>query len=139
MENADPAFVPGEQVTLMGAQAEKFVRYRDIHVDHSAIFRMNQQKEYITQYFVALKAKSREDSQIVTKLFDMMEDYMVTDMAKDQYMKIALDVVASDGIESDDFRMIPGNSVTTEIYDEFYADKEGIITTILDLFYREQA
>lgn len=139
MENADPAFVPGEQVTLMGDQAERFVRYRDINVDHSAIFRMNQQKEYITQYFGALKTKSREDSQIVTKLFEMLEDYMVTDMAKDQYMKVALDAVASDGIGNEDFYMIPGNSVTTEIYDEFHADKEGIISVVLNLFYREQA
>lgn len=138
MEKTDPAFVQGEQITLKGKQAEKFVRYRDINVDHSAIFRMNQQKEYITQYFAALQKKSIEDSQIVTKLFDMLEDYMVTDMAKDQYLKIALDAVASEGISSEDFYTIPGSGVTTELYDEYYADEEGIINVILNLFFREE-
>lgn len=138
MEKSDPAFVKGAQVTLQGKQAEKFVRYRDITVDHSAIFRMNQQKEYITQYFAALQKKSKEDSQIVTRLFTMLEDYMVTDMAKDQYLKIALDAVASEGIRGDDFYTIPGSGVTTEVYDEYYADEAGMISVVLDLFFREE-
>lgn len=137
MENADPAFVPGQKVTLIGDQAERFVRYRDIELDHSAIYRMSQQKEYITQYFVALKKKSKENSQIVTELFEMMEGYMVTNMAKDEYMKIALDVLTSDGIKEEHFYMIPGNGVTTEEYDEFYVNIEETIPVILELFYRE--
>ena len=138
MEKSDPAFVKGAQVTLQGKQAEKFVRYRDITVDHSAIFRMNQQKEYITQYFGALQKKSKEDSQIVTKLFAMLENYMVTNMAKDQYLKIALDAISSEGLSGEDFYMIPGTGVTTEQFDEFHADKEGMIPVILELFYREE-
>lgn len=138
MEKTDPTFVKGAQVTLQGKQAEKFVRYRDITVDHSAIFRMNQQKEYITQYFNALQKKSKEDSQIVPRLFDMLEDYMVTNMAKDQYLKIALDAVASEGLKGEDFFMIPGSGVTTEQFDEFHVDQEGMIEVVLKLFYREE-
>ena len=137
MANADPAFVAGQQVTLVGDLAEKFVRYRDTDIDNSAIYRMNQQKEYITQYFKALQNASKENSQIVTELFDMMEGYMVTDMAKDEYMKIALDVLASSGISSESFFMIPGKGVTTEEYDEFHVNTEGMISLILNLFYRE--
>lgn len=137
MENADPEFVPGQQVTLMGDMAEAFVRYRDTNLDHSAIYRMNQQKEYITQYFKALKKKSTENSQIVTQLFDMMEGYMVTDMAKDEYMKIALDALTSSGIDAESFYLIPGNAVTTEEYDEFHANMEETIPLILELFYRD--
>ncbi|MBR5268580.1 MAG: LCP family protein [Lachnospiraceae bacterium] len=138
MEQTDPAFVKGTQVTLQGKQAEKFVRYRDITVDHSAIFRMNQQKEYITKYFQALQTKSKEDSQIVTKLFELLEDYMVTDMTKDQYLKMGLDVVASDGLSGEDFYTIPGSGVTGAEFDEFYVDQDGMISVVLDLFYREE-
>ena len=63
---------------------------------------------------------------------------MVTDMAKDQYLKIALDAVASEGISGDDFYTIPGSGVTTEVYDEYYADEEGMISVVLDLFFREE-
>ena len=137
MEHADSAFVPGEQITLHGKQAESFVRYRDTNQDHSAIARMNQHKEYITQYFRALKQKSRENSQIVTELFDMIENYMVTNMVKDEYMKIALDAINSDGIGTDDFKLVPGKGITTEEYDEFHANIEETIPVILELFYRE--
>lgn len=137
MEKADPAFVFGEAVTLKGDQAEAFVRYRDIETDHSAIFRMNQQKEYIVQYFEALQKKNVEDSQIVTRLFSMIEDYMVTDMEKEQYLKIALDAVEGDGISGEDFYMVPGTDVTTDAFDEFHVDEEKMISVILELFYRE--
>ena len=66
-----------------------------------------------------------------------MEDYMVTNMAKDEYMKIALDALASDGIKGDSFYMVPGNGVTTEEYDEFYVNIEETIPVLLELFYRE--
>ena len=37
--------------------------------------------------FSGSKAASKTDSQIVVHLFDMIQDYMVTDMTKDQYVK----------------------------------------------------
>lgn len=103
MEQRDPAFIKGEQVTLHGDQAETFVRYRDINRDFSALYRMDQQQEYITQYMNALKAYSKKDSQIVTKIFDLIQDYMVTDMGKDLYLKIAMDALGSGNLSSENF------------------------------------
>ncbi|MGN0158873.1 MAG: LCP family protein [Brotaphodocola sp.] len=137
MEKKDPAFVMGETITLHGAQAESFVRYRDIEKDYSALYRMNQQKAYITGFFQALKETSRTNSQIVTQLFDQIQEYMVTDMGKEVYLKIAADALKEDSLQNDDFYTVPGSGVTTEVYDEFYADDDGITQIILDLFYRE--
>lgn len=137
MEKRDPAFVQGSQVTLHGDQAEAFVRYRDIERDHSALYRMDQQQEYITSYFEAVQKASREDSQIVPDLFELMEEYMVTDMGKETYLKIAMDAVTGDPITKEDFRTIPGSGVVTDTYDEFYADEKAIPPLILNLFYRE--
>lgn len=138
MEKADPDFILGEQITLHGEQAELFVRYRDIAVDHSAIYRMNQQKEYVTQFFCALQEKSKEDSQIVTRLFELAEGHMITNLAKDQYMKIAADLISDGGIQTEDFYMVPGTSVTTDEYDEFHVETDELITLLLELFYREE-
>lgn len=137
MEERDPAFVKGETVTLHGDQAEAFVRYRDISQSHSAITRMAQQQQYITQYFAALKKKSAKDSQIVVEIFDMIADHMVTDMGKEEYLKIAMDALNTGDLGADNFYTIPGETVTTEVYDEFYADTEALMPMILDLFYRE--
>lgn len=139
MEKRDPAFVKGKKVTLKGDQAETFVRYRDTSVDHSALYRMDQHQEYITQYFLAVKKAAVKDSGIVPRLFEMVQDYMVTDMGKDEYLKIAMDALESGGITDESFRTLPGNGVTTELYDEYYADPEGTVETVLSLFYREPA
>lgn len=137
MEDADPSFIPGEQVTLTGELAEKFVRYRNIEIDNSAIYRMNQQKEYVIQYFKALQRAEKENPQLVTDLFALLEEYMITNMPKDEYMKIAVDAVATSEIGAESFYMVPGKGITTDEYDEFYVDEEGMISVILDLFYRE--
>lgn len=137
MEHAGEAFKPGEKITLKGDLAERFVRYRDTNTDHSAIYRMNQQKEYLTQYFAALQEASKTDSRIIETLFGLIEDHMVTDMTKDQYMKLALDTVTGSGFGNDGFRMVAGNSVITELFDEFYVNHTDTIPVILELFYRE--
>lgn len=137
MEKRDPAFVKGAQVTLHGDQAEAFIRYRDIERDNSALFRMNQHKEYMEQFFKAVKQKSKEDSQIVTNMFDMIQDYMQTDMPKDEYMKIAIDVLGNGNLGDDNFRMIPGVGTATDTYDEFHANIQQMIPILLQMFYRE--
>lgn len=137
MEKRDPAFVKGTQVTLHGDQAEAFIRYRDIERDNSALFRMNQHKEYMEQFFKAVKQKSKEDSQIVTNMFDMIQDYMQTDMPKNEYMKIAIDVLESGNLGDDNFRMIPGVGTATDTYDEFHANIQQMIPILLQMFYRE--
>ena len=138
MEQRDPAFVKGSQVTLHGDQAEAFVRYRDVKRDFSALYRMDQQQEYITQYFKAVKTASRTDSQIVTHLFDLIQDYMVTDMSKDQYLKVAMDGLDAGSLENDDFYTVPGTGETTETFDVYKADRQAIIPIVLNLFYREE-
>lgn len=137
MESQDPAFVFGEEVHLQGAQAEKFVRYRDITRDNSALSRMNQQQQYISGFFQAVKETSKSDSRIVEKLFGMAEDNMVTDMSKDQYMKIAMDALGSESLSASDFRMAPGQGTATETYDEYYVDQEALAPVLLELFYRQ--
>ena len=135
MEVRDPAFIAGQKVHLQGEQAEAFVRYRDITLDNSALFRMSQQQEYIAGFFRSVKETSSQDSRIVEKLFEMIQDNMVTDMSKDQYLKIAVDAMGGE-LTSDDFRMVPGQGFATDTYDEFYANTEALIPVILELFYR---
>jgi anionic cell wall polymer biosynthesis LytR-Cps2A-Psr (LCP) family protein len=126
MEKTDPAFVKGTQVTLQGEQAERFVRFRDTTEDNSALYRMDQHEEYILQFFQALKIKSREDSQIVTHLFDLIQDYMVTDMAKADYLKIGADALTG-GLTSADILTLPGNGMAG-------ADSEPVLSGSLEVF-----
>ena len=137
MEQADPEFVFGQTVRLKGEQAERFVRFRDTERDNSAISRMEQQKLYISGFFQAVKEKSRTESNITEHLFEMSQDYMVTDMAKDEYLKLAINALEGEGLTSASFKMAPGTGTATETYDEYYVDQEALVPVLLDLFYRE--
>lgn len=137
MERADPAFVKGATLTLQGKQAESYVRYRDTKEAHSAIYRMERQRGFITGFFQAMKRESTKNSAIVTDLFDEMQDYMVTDMGKEEYLKIAMDALGSGELKDEDIYSVPGESIMTDIFNEFYADKEELTPIILEMFYRE--
>lgn len=137
MEQSDPEFVFGQTVRLKGEQAERFVRFRDTERDNSAISRMEQQKLYISGFFQAVKEKSRTESNITEHLFEMSQDYMVTDMAKDECLKLAINALEGEGLTSASFKMAPGTGTATETYDEYYVDQEALVPILLDLFYRE--
>lgn len=137
MEQSDPEFVFGQTVRLKGEQAERFVRFRDTERDNSAISRMEQQKLYISGFFQAVKEKNRTESNITEHLFEMSQDYMVTDMAKDEYLKLAINALEGEGMTSASFKMAPGTGTATETYDEYYVDQEALVPILLDLFYRE--
>ena len=137
MEKADPAFQKGAKVTLFGDQAEAFVRYRDTDEAYSAIARMERQQGYISGFFRSVKEKSKEDSQIVLHLFELTEEHMVTDMGKEEYLKIAMDALNSGELGAGDFYTLPGESAETNLFDEFYVDKEALMPILLELFYRE--
>jgi len=136
MEAADPSFVWGETVTLKGKQAEKFVRYRDLTMDHSALYRMDQQEEYIRCFYEKMKEQASGDSSLVPRMFESIEANMVTNMSKDQYLKIAVDGLSAGELSA--IYTVPGEGVVTAKYDEFYPDEEGVKKVMLSLFYREE-
>lgn len=135
MEAADPAFVQGTTITLHGSQAERFVRYRDITKDNTALYRMDQHKQYIQGYFTALREQSKHNSNLVPDLFEMIQDYMITDMSKDEYLKTAADVLAGEGIPADGYYTLPGIGMATATYDEYYPNQQQAVPVLLELFF----
>lgn len=139
MERRDPELMKGAIVTLQGEQAEIFVRYRDVNIDNSAIIRMSQQRQYMESYLEAVRRKAVQDDQLVTRLMGMVQTSMITDMPKDQYMALGLDLINSGQVLSEDSILtVPGKAVTTEMFDEFHHDPEETLRIVLDLFYRKQ-
>ena len=121
----------------MSRQAEEFVRYRDTKEDHSALYRTLRSQEFIIGFFDAAQKMAETDSQTVPRLFELTEEYMITDMAKDQYMGMAADILASEDLTSDHFYVLPGRAVVTETYDEYHVDEDAMTELLLELFYRE--
>lgn len=139
LEKRDPALKMGETVTLCGTQAETFIRYRDITKSQTAIGRMERQKQYMQGYMQATKAAAAKDDRLIPDLMNQLQSYMVTNMAKDQYLDMALSVLNSqDSLGDGDILTVPGEAVETDLYDEYHVDREALMPMVLDLFYVEK-
>ena len=137
LEKANPEFTPGKTITLDGKQAESYIRYRDIDEPQSALTRTERQKTYIQGFLRAAKVKAGKDESFVPRLLKDMGPYMITDMAKDRYMDMALAFLgSSQDIAGTDMLTLPGEAVETSVYDEYHPDKEQVLPIILDMFYR---
>ncbi|MCB6607751.1 LCP family protein [[Clostridium] symbiosum] len=133
-----PEFVKGEKVLLKGKQAEHYIRYRDINQYQTALTRLERQKGYIKAYIETAKRRAEEDAQMIVRLMDDVEKYMITNMAKDQYMDMGLAVLNSPQIMDDgDFIFLPGEAARTELYEEFHPDEEKVKELVIRLFYKE--
>ena len=136
--NADPTWEYGKTVTLKGSEAEKFLRYRDKERTGSPVMRMTQHRAYMLGFTDAVKRTSRTDSNIVNRLFDAVQSHMVTDMAKGEYMKLAMDQLAGGSLANEDIVSLPGYSeLGADGYDIVSVNYEEAIPMILELFYRE--
>lgn len=137
LEKRDPAFKPGTSVTLMGDQAEAFLRYRDTGKSQSAVARLERQKGYIAGYAETVKKKASREEGVALKLLETAAPYMVTNLSKDQYLDMMMAFIgSSQQLGGDDIRTLPGEGAETRIYDEYHPDPEGVTQMVLDLFYR---
>ena len=138
MEARDPEMEKGRTLKLNGKQAEIFVRYRDISRSQTAIERMGRQIVYIEAFLKKAKEEASRDQNLIVRMMDDIQDHMITNMAKDQYMDMGLAVLNSrQNVGTSDFITLPGEGVETELFDEYHPDMEAVKQTVLDLFYKE--
>ncbi len=98
---------------------------------------MDRQKQYMEAYLETGKEEARTDKTLITRLVKDIEEHMVTNMAKDQYMDMGLAVLNSQQqIGQGDFLTVPGEAVETERFDEYHPDKEALKRMVVELFYK---
>ena len=134
LEEKYPEFKNGSQVTLDGTNTETFVRYRDINVHQSAIARMERQQVFIKAFEEAAKKKIAEDSGYAVKMYSDLEPYMVTNISKDQLLKITQSM--TEGKEDTDWT-VPGEAVEGEDHDEYHVDDNALYEKIIETFYKK--
>ncbi len=136
----DPTWTKGSVVTLQGDEAERFIRYRDTGADNTALYRMQQHSAYMLGFYDTLQAKARVNSGIVTDLYDLVQNDMLTDLQKDEFLKLVLDAVSTGTLSAEDITTLPGVAIAADEnyeWDRVFVDYNSAIPVILDMFYRE--
>lgn len=82
---------------------------------------MDRQQQYIQAYFETVKKESEKDSGLITRLVNAIENHMVTNMAKDQYLDMGMAVLNSQQELGDkDFFDNTGPGSGNNNFDEYY-------------------
>lgn len=133
LEEVNPEFAEGAEVTLTKDNVEQFVRYRNIGREQSALVRQDRQKIFIEAYMKKAQEQYAKDASFVTGLYESMKPYMVTNIGNDLFVKLLS--VAQEGKSS--VHTLPGKGAQGEYFDEYRVDEEALQEMIISVFYRE--
>lgn len=131
----DASLKMGETVTLTDEQAVHFVHDRWNVADETNENRMKRQSVYMDGLKTNIKEKCQEDSGYPLELYDSLQDYMVTDISKSKFSKLAL-LVVKDKDEGE--LSIAGTEGMDELdFATFEVDEESLGAVVAELFYKE--
>ena len=132
MEEVNPEYKKGAEITLTSETAENYIRYRDTHSHHQALVRTERQKSFINAFADRILELQAQDPHTVTDIYETIKPHMVTNMSND----IFLDLAGAKRVG--EIRTIPGEGVATDLFDEYHVDDKALYELILDVFYTEE-
>lgn len=134
----NPIFRKGEKVTLSGEDAFTYVRSRDMESIDSNNDRLARQKQFLTSYLSQFITKTKKKPSTVTKLLDVADEYMYTNLSSNKIIYMASEILPNiNDIADIEFLSIQGETKQGDVYTEFYPDETNLYETILNVFYKE--
>ena len=120
----DAGYTAGTAVTLDGAAAERFVRYRDVNVSGSAEDRLERQSWFVHTLFRQMREQGNLEERLDWML-ETAEEYIESDVDAETIKMLA------DYQMLDETEKVPGTNRAGKLHDEYYVDEEQIV----ELFY----
>ena len=133
MTHYDEAMVQGATIKLTGDQAHYFVRERYYIGDWSNVSRMRRQKMYMDGAKLILVKRLQDDPNSFGDLYETMQDYATTDMAKGRIINLAVKVQRYDVLDS--LSMEGVNLIGYNEFVEFTPTEESLMSIVLEAFY----
>lgn len=132
----DKSLKEGETVHLEGESAYWYVKHRDTSIFASADKRLERQKQYLTAFIESAKSAVKNDLSVALRLYQDISPQMVTDVSLDEVSYLA-PILVDYSFESDGFRMLEGETVMGDEFEEFWIDEKALYELIIDVFYEE--
>ncbi|WP_330585071.1 LCP family protein [Parablautia muri] len=136
LTSKDKSLKEGERVHLEGESAYWYVKYRDTSIFASADLRLARQKQYLTAFIDEAKHAVKNNLSVALELYQNISPQMVTDVSLDEVSYLA-PIIVDYSFGSDSFRMLEGETIMGEEFEEFWADEEALYELIIDVFYEE--
>lgn len=122
----------GETVTLKEMEAYYYLRHRDLNEFDSASARLRRQEQYIGGFMSALSDASNDMNKLLT-MYDSVSKYIVSNM---EFATLAAELAEYEYSEERMYT-VPGETVKTELFEEYHVDDKALYQMIIDIFYEE--
>lgn len=136
LSDKDPALTEGATVTLMGDQAEIYVRSRDTDQEGSNNLRMERQKTYALAFINAAKEALKSNPSLTVEMYRQFSEQMVTNIKLDNAVYLVSEAVGME-LDLNDISSLEGETKQGSVYEEFYVDDKALLQLVLDTFYLE--
>lgn len=129
----DPTMIQGATMTLVGDQAEIFVRTRRSMNVGTNEARMVRQQQYIAALSALLDQKVREDQSFIGTLYDSLEAYMVTNIRR---ARLINEVWAARNYRRSELIAPQGvHQIGNDGFSQFIVDEKALEKIVVELFY----
>lgn len=127
-------FTKGQTVTLVGDDAEKYVRFRDTSKLDSNTLRMERQKQYLQSFFFKAISQTKADIKTPLTLFNTASPYTVTNLDASKVTYFALNMLQHHNTELEILN-VPGEIKQGERYAEYYVNEDQFYEMFLNVYY----
>lgn len=128
--------VEGQQITLLGTNAERYVQWRDTTQPNSSLDRQARQVSYLRAFTSQILDKAKADPSVLMNLYQTASDYTWTNLGVDQFSYLA-STMLQHGVSSFELRTLGGEMGHGERYAEFTLDRNDVYRTVVETFYHE--
>lgn len=126
--------VEGQETTLFGKMAEKYVQWRDTSVLASSLDRTARQVSYLQAFASKVLSSAKSNPAALISLYQTMDDYTWTNLGLDEFSYLATTMLEH-GLTSFDVVTLQGTMQQGDTFAEFYLDQDNVKQTVVDTFY----
>lgn len=126
--------VEGQETTLFGTTAEKYVQWRDTTNLTSSLDRTARQVSYVQAFASKVLSSAKSNPAVLISLYQAMGDYTWTNLGLDEFSYLATTMLEH-GLTSFDVVTLQGTMQQGDTFAEFYLDQDNVKQTVVDTFY----
>ena len=136
LSSRDPELVKGANVVLEGNQATTYLRYRNHDSADSNNARMQRQRQYVTNFVRAVRARAIRNISIVMRIYQAVQTYMNTDLDISRVVYL-VSLTLEKQFSGANILNVKGDVVEGEEFAEYHVDEKALYELILKIFYDE--
>ncbi|MCF0240053.1 MAG: LCP family protein [Streptococcus gallolyticus] len=129
--------VKGQETTLFGSKTLKYVRYRDIYTDKSALERQQRDIDFLQHFINEVMRQAKNQVGFLLDLYNVAKDCIVSNVGLDTVSALALKYMSASNPSINFTTLKVGDVQVIDGYEVNYLDKTNLYETTLNVFYNK--